>query len=316
MLGQLIVARFSGPRPSAAFLRRIRLGQVGGVILLADNVARSDRATLAMTRALQVTARAGGNPPLLIMTDQEGGAIRRVPGPPIVNAAEMGTTAFAQGRAAGALLHSVGINMDLAPVADVERHGSFLGARSFGTSATTVADESCAFARGLSAAHVGYTLKHFPGLGLATANTDYGPVSIPAPASTVRAGYLPYADCGSSPMAMVMVSNAVYPSLTGPLPAVVSPLTYQRELRMAAPHGDPPTISDDLQAGALAGQHSPARAAINAGLDMAMYARTEAGSAAAYGHLTRALADGRISRARLRAAVGAVLRLKQAIAGH
>jgi beta-N-acetylhexosaminidase len=82
MLGQMIVARFSGPSPSASFLARIRAGEIGGVILFADNVAGGLAATKALTDRLQSAAEEGSNPPLLIMTDQEGGDVKRLTGPP------------------------------------------------------------------------------------------------------------------------------------------------------------------------------------------------------------------------------------------
>lgn len=315
LLGQMIVARFEGTQPSAEFLRRIRLGQIGGVILFADNMSGGLPAIRRLTGELQSAARQGRNPPLLIMTDQEGGDVRRIPGPPTLAPAQMGsdTVAFQQGRAAGALLRSVGVNLDLAPVADVETvSDGFLGTRSFGASPSLVADRACAFAGGLASEGIAFTLKHFPGLGLARTSTDVAPVTIRAPASALRGAYAPYQACAASPMAAVMVSSAVYPALTGPLPAVMSVLTYTRELRLASPRSTPVTISDDLQAGALTRQEAPARTAINAGLDMAMYARTEAGSADAYRILRHDVAAGLIAQGRLAAAVQAVLRLKRA----
>jgi beta-N-acetylhexosaminidase len=314
----MIVARFPGEQPSQAFLRRISLGQIGGVILFADNIVGGPANVRALTHELQLAARRGGNAPLLIMADQEGGTVRRIAGPPYLAPRDMGSaaTAFQQGRAAGSLLRSFGINVDLAPVADVEvDSNSFLGTRAFGSSPALVADRACAFAAGLAKEGVGYTLKHFPGLGTATASTDNGPVSIAAPTAALRADYLAYAKCTNNPLAMVMVSSAIYPSLTGPLPAVMSSLTYTRELRFVAPQANVPTISDDLQAPGLDSQSTPARTAINAGLDIAMYAQTEDGSAEAYQLLEQDVADGQISAERLREAGQAIMRLKQAIAG-
>ena len=112
-----------------------------------------------------------------------------------------------------------------------------------------------------------------------------------------------------------MISSASYPNLTGPLPAVMSPLTYQRELRVVSSATPPVTISDDLQAGALNGQPTPARAAINAGLDLLLYASTEDGSASAYQLLLADVDDGSISTARIRNAASAIASLKQTLVG-
>jgi hypothetical protein len=112
---------------------------------------------------------------------------------------------------------------------------------------------------------------------------------------------------------MVMVSSATYPSLTGPLPAVMSPLTYTRELRIATSGSAVVTISDDLQAPAITTQDAPARHAIDAGLDLLLYAGTEQASAAAYGALLDEAHSGVVSRARIRAAYEAILALKRRV---
>ena len=318
LLGQVIVARFDGTEPSEALLARIRSGQIGGVILFADNTVGGAAPTRALAAELQQAAQQGGNPPLLIMTDQEGGAVKRLAGPPDLAPAAMTSTstALAQGTATGRLLRAAGINVDLAPVADVDRvPGSFLGSRSFGSDPSAVASLACAFAQGLQSQGVAYALKHFPGLGRAASSTDSGPVSVDATASEIRGDYLPYVACATGPLAMVMISNASYPNLTGPQPAVTAPLTYQNELRIVSPQAPVLTISDDLQAPALDGQPAPARAAINAGLDLLLYARTEDASAAAYQQLLADVRDGTISPVRIRAAAGAIAGLKRNLTG-
>ncbi len=310
----MIVSSFSGTQPPVSLLARIRAGQVGGVILFADNIAGGAGEVRALTDTLQAAAGQGHNPPLLIMTDQEGGEVKRLPGPPSLAASQMtaGAIAFGQGQATGKVLRSAGVNLDLAPVADVERAaGSFLGSRSFGGSPSLVGRNACAFADGLASAHVAFTLKHFPGLGRAGGNTDVAPVAIAASSSGIRADYAAYRTCGTNPLGLVMVSSATYPTLTGPLPAVMSAATYERELPLAVPGGRPVTISDDLQTPAITSQASPARQAINAGLDLLMYAQTEEGSTAAYARLLGEARAGLLSAARVRAAYAAVTALKR-----
>lgn len=91
MLGQMMVTAFSGPRPSTNLLTRIQDGELGGVILFSDNVVGGPVAIRALTGELQSAAARGGNPPLLIMTDQEGGDANRLAGPPAVPPATMTT---------------------------------------------------------------------------------------------------------------------------------------------------------------------------------------------------------------------------------
>lgn len=309
----MIVTSVAGTSPSPELLARVRRGQVGGVILFADNFAAGTSQAKAAISALQHAATEGRNPRLLVMTDQEGGEVSRLPGPPTLAASEMTTrpVALAQGKATGRLLRSVGVNVDLAPVADVERvAGSFLGTRSFGNTPQVVAADACAFADGLVSEQVIYTLKHFPGLGRATRSTDAAPVSITAAPAELRSDYAAYATCGRGPLAMVMVSSAIYPALTGPLPAVMSPLTYQHELPAATKTSSVVTISDDLQSGAIAAQATPAAHAINAGLDLLLYAGTESGSADADGVLLDEARAGHVKISRIRAAYDAILGLK------
>jgi beta-N-acetylhexosaminidase len=284
------------------------------VILFADNLL-GPQTTRALTQELQRAATAGGNPPLLVTTDQEGGSVRRLSwAPPALSAEAMSSSTIArnEGEAAGRALRSVGINVDLAPVADVlHERESFLGTRTFGSDPLVVGARACAFASGLTAAGVGFTLKHFPGLGRAPADTDTQAVTVDAPAIALRADYRAYRDCGAQPNALVMVSNAAYPSLTGSsLPAVLSPEIYSRELPGAI-GGAPVTISDDLQTPGILDLSHPARQAIEAGLDLLMYAQTESGSSQAYSQLLTLARTGGIRHTRIHEAYEAVQAYKQ-----
>lgn len=318
MLGQMMISRLAGSAPSASLLQRIREGQAGGVILFSENVIGGASATRTLIGRLQQAARKGGNPPLLVMADQEGGEVRRLSwAPPVLAASQMTSAALAEaeGEATGRALRFVGVNLDLAPVADVTRvRGSFLGSRAFGANPFIVAERACSFASGLAKEGVAFTLKHFPGLGRAEGNTDLGPVIVRASAQQIRADYEPYVYCGANPMGVAMVSSATYPRLSsGRTPAVLAPQTYSEELPIAIEH-KPLTISDDLQAGALAKQPAVAQRAVRAGLDMLLFATTEAGSANAYRNVLASLRKGGLARSRAEAAYKAIIAFKQQIA--
>lgn len=319
MLGQMIVSTYAGRAPSPAILDRVRAGDVGGIILFGENTAGGQSSTRSAISELQAAARAGNKPPLLIMADQEGGEVRRLTwAPPVLSAAAMrsATVAQAEGVATGRALQAVGVNLDLAPVSDVVHvSNSFLGTRSFGDEPLEVSERACAFAEGLAAAGVGYTLKHFPGLGRALGNTDLEPVTITAPASELRPDYETYVRCASTPHGVVMVSNASYPAVTGDsTPAVLSHEIYHTELAQVVGFTGV-TISDDLGAGALAHEVSPAERAINAGLDLALYAGAEGQSASAYQTLRDDVQTGGIPRSRVEDAYNAIMTLKTRVAG-
>ena len=167
------------------------------MILFPPNI-RTPAQLRDLTASLQAAAAKGGQPTLLIGVDQEGGEIRRIPwAPPTLTPAEMGvdgrpSVARDQGLATASALRDLGINVDFAPVADVPTGtGSFMAAagRTFGMSSATVSEVADAFAAGLEAGDVLPSLKHFPGIGLATQNTDSHVVVIDA--SQRRAGRRP-----------------------------------------------------------------------------------------------------------------------------
>ena len=306
-LGQTIVARWTGPQPSPSLLTRIRRGQVGGVILFADNVQQPRAGIRRAIRRLHRAARAGGRPKVLVMVDQEGGIVKRLPGPPSTAAATMRSPSV-EGEATGRMLRGLGIDVDLAPVADVAHPGTFLGSRAFATTPAAVARRACAFADGLLRRGVAPALKHFPGLGYARVNTDEAPATIDVDARRLRRDYEPYRRCGTRPGTLAMLSSAVYPQLTGSEPAVLTRRTYARELPRRGAW--PITISDALETPALARQRTPARRALTAGLDLLLYANTEQGSATAYRILLADARAGRIPRARVVEAAKRVLQLK------
>jgi beta-N-acetylhexosaminidase len=316
-LGQMIIATFAGAQPTPAILQSIRAGQVGGVILFGDNTAKGVAATRTLAEKLQSAARAGGNVPLLIVTDEEGGAVQRL-GAPFPSASAMASTNDAShyGVTAGKILKAAGVNVDLAPVADVARVDGFMQMeqRTFGSTPGVVAAEACAFARGLAEEHVGYTLKHFPGLGSAIQSTDNGPVTVGENATELNADEAAYKQCASSSpgIGLVMVSNASYRALGSTLPAVLNPQIYNSVLPDVVKfHGV--TISDDLQAGALTHVQSPARTAIDAGLDLLLYAGTESASEYAYTKLLAEAANGSVNVGRITEAYTKIMELKRSL---
>jgi beta-N-acetylhexosaminidase len=316
LVGQRVMSRMQGTMPGPDLLRRVRAGEVGGVILFADNIQTPEQVAQA-TAALQRSARAGRNPRLLIAVDQEGGRVKRFPTlPPDHAPAELGQgpDAAARSRREGArtadALRRAGVNVDLAPVVDVRhRADSFLGQRAFGTTPSAVRDAACAFARGLKEHRVAPTLKHFPGLGAADANTDLAHVSIDAPPDEIRRDYAPYRACAQ--LGLVMMNSAVYPRMFGSTPAMLARRAYTRELASTGFTGV--TITDDLQAVALAQVRNLAVKVARAGADILLYAGSEAASDAAYRSLMRAARRGALARGPLERSYARILALKSGL---
>ena len=208
-VGQALILSFEGPTVPDYVKRALREGRVAGVILFSDNIA-SPRQLRMLTATVQ---RASGHG-ALVMVDQEGGPVEMVPfAAPAVGQARQGTAqeAAVQAVAAGRELRSLGVNVNLAPVADVTSvDGAALAGRAFTGDARAVAARVKAAVRAYDTAGVGATAKHFPGLGGARANTDDAPVTIPA--LTAR-DLDPFRAAVAADVPLVMASHALYRNL-------------------------------------------------------------------------------------------------------
>jgi beta-N-acetylhexosaminidase len=322
LAGQHVVFPFAGRTPPPALLARIRRGEAAGVIFLGANLGTPAQVR-ALTRRLQRVPRpAGMRAPLLLMVDQEGGSVQRLPGAPSRSAPAMAATgrpsvALAEGRATAATLRAAGMNVDLAPVVDVVRPESALQAeeRGFGFAPARVGRFGAAFTRGLRAGGVAATAKHFPGFGAAPANTDLGAVHIRVGLRELRAvDRPPFAAAIRAGAGLVMLSSAIYPTLSH-APAVLSPRVVQGELRGGLGFKGV-TISDDLEAPAFAsrgGASGAALAATRAGVDLLLFARTYDGADRAARALADGVRSGRVDRGALEASLARVLALRAAL---
>jgi beta-N-acetylhexosaminidase len=211
-VGQLIVLRFAGTEPPDYVREALRERRAAGVILFRDNVVSSEQLR-ALTRALR---DAGGRP--LVAVDQEGGEIRIVPwAPPAPSAPQQAAAGSvrADAEAAGAALRRLGITVSLAPVGDVASvAGAALGGRAFASEPGPASEATGAAVAGWRAGGVAATVKHFPGLGGATVNTDDGPATIDRSRAQLEATDLPpFAAAIAAGVPLVMVGHARYPAL-------------------------------------------------------------------------------------------------------
>jgi beta-N-acetylhexosaminidase len=262
MAGARVIYAYAGLQPPASLLSQIRAGTVGGVIFFGSNVSSVEQIHGVIKR-LQKAARASPlHLPLLLMTDQEGGQVRRLPGAPVKSEKAIGeqsnaTRAATQaGTGAGRLLRSVGMNVNLAPVLDVYRTpGDFDDQfqRSYSSDPAKVATLGSAFVKAQQGTGVAATVKHFPGLGAATAseNTDERPVTLDVPLSQLRAvDEQPFRAAITAGAKLVMSSWAIYPALDPSRPAGLSGKVIRDELRDRLGFKGV-TVTDSIDAGAL-----------------------------------------------------------------
>lgn len=315
-VGQHMIFAYDGLQPPSALRRRIARGEAAGVILFARNVRSAGQVRSAM-RSLQAIRRPSGlRAPLIVMVDQEGGPVRRIPGAP--GRAAAGVTSAAQaradGRAAARTLRSAGANMDLAPVADVGRPGAALTRerRTYGRRSAAVGRRAVAFARGLREGRVRSTAKHFPGFGAAAVNTDDAAQRIDSSLATLRrVDEPPFKRLIDAGVDAVMISTAVYPALDD-RPAAFSRRWIEGELRRRLGFRGV-TITDDLGTPAVDAYGSNRRRAVlavEAGADLPLFSSSyRAGAQAAEG-LLAAARNGRLDEKALRAEARRVLALR------
>jgi beta-N-acetylhexosaminidase len=328
LAGQRVIYSYTGLTPPTSLLQRIEAGEAAGVIFFGDNIANLTQISSVIQTLDQANAQSPVKEPLLLMTDQEGGEVRRLPGEPYQSEKQIGASgnpsaeAAQAGSDAGQLLASVGMNVNLAPVLDVFRTaGDFDDQyqRSYSSDPNVAASAGSAFVTAQQKTGVAATVKHFPGLGAATAsqNTDAGPVTLNVSRSDLRAvDELPYPSAISAGVKLVMVSWAVYPALDPTYPAGLSSTIVQQELRGRLGFQGV-TITDALEAGALQAFGTDSQrgvSAANAGMDLLLCAsgQVSQGDDVENGLVT-ALQTGQLNSAGFNAAVQRITSLRNGL---
>jgi beta-N-acetylhexosaminidase len=254
-VGQLLMVGVPAAGTGGAALRELDRYQVGGVIL----TGRS-HAGVAATAALTARVRSAVHgSPVLVATDQEGGAVQVLDGPgfpPMPSARRQGRLSPGQLRALartwGGQLRAAGVRVDLAPVADTVPAGAAnppIGSygRQYGSDPATVASHAAAFAAGLADAGVVPTAKHLPGLGRVSANTDVSS-GVTDRVTTRTDPYLaPFRAVLRTGHPFVMMSTAIYRRIDPDQPAAFSPTVVTGLVRGDLGF-DGVVVSDDLGA--------------------------------------------------------------------
>ena len=330
LAGQRVIYSYTGLTPPASLISQISHGEAAGVIFFGDNIS-SEAQIASVIKTLVAADAAASNPvhaPLLLMTDQEGGEVRRLPGPPFLSEKQIGASAnpaaaaSTAGTRGGNNLRGVGMNVNLAPVLDVYRQaGDFDDQfqRSYSMNPNVVSSAGAAFITAQQATGVAATAKHFPGLGAATAsqNTDAEPVTLNVPLSALRAtDEFPYQAAIAAGVKLVMVSWAVYPALGTKRPAGLSSNVVGGELRTRLGFTGV-TITDALEAGALSAYGSTqnrATQAAGAGMDLILCASGSVSQGiTAMDGMRTAYNNGTLPHAAFQAAVNRIIALRQGL---
>ena len=243
---------------------------VGGVILYAHNISNETQ----LTRFTEQLHALNGQP--LLYIDEEGGTIARIGNnsnfnverfPPMASIGATGdpSNAYHCGNAIGTYLHQYGLDVNLAPVADVNTNPDniVIGNRAFSNDPQVAAPMVVQYLLGLHEAGTIGCLKHFPGHGDTKTDTHYGyaetlktwPEMLACEMITFRAGI----DAGAQ---MIMTAHIAAPNVTNSaIPATMSSLILQNKLRGELGY-EHIIITDGMEMGAITQQYTPGNAAV------------------------------------------------------
>ena len=293
-IGRLLVVGFRGLTvDDAPWIRRAILEEGLGGVILFDRHRSSTRprnvASPGQVRALTAELRAlAPERELIVAIDQEGGLVTRLSPmygyPELASEATIGGASEAEVRAwadgLASTLADAGINLNFAPVVDVNVNSEnpAIGAidRSFSADPAIVARDAEIEVQAHRQRGVRTALKHFPGLGSATANTDFGVADVTE--TWTDAELTPYRDLFAKGLAdLVMAAHVVNGQIDANVPASLSAATIDGLLRGDL-GWDGLVVTDDLQAAAITdayGFEEAVQLALEAGNDLLLFANQQ-----------------------------------------
>lgn len=248
-IAKLLIPLFNSAEKDGA-LKAIEKYKFGGMAMTGDGRA-FDKAFFDDAKS-----KAGGQ--FVPMADEEGGNVARY-GIATKAASQLARLSDSdvkkEGKRVGEALRGYGIEVNLAPVLDIEtpgrdnhlRQGMGGQSRAFGTTDAVVTAKAGAFAAGLNDADVKPTYKHFPGLGQATAHTDFRPATLDY--NNLQNDLKPFKALANQHSGLVMLSNAIITGLGGGgngLPAPTNPALIEKLRGEIGFSGT--VITDDLDA--------------------------------------------------------------------
>ena len=284
--GQQFLLSFEGKdRLPQELLDVFRRQQVGGVVLFRHKNMGSLAEVRSLTRALQKAARQTGQPGLLIAADQEGGQLMALghgtpfPGNMALGAARSESLAYRVGKALAVELAAAGINVDFAPVCDVNINpgNPVIGTRSFGGDPQLVGRLASAMIRGLQSAGVAATAKHFPGHGDTSTDSHHRAPLVKHDRRRIHAVELaPFRAAVKSKTRLIMPAHIVMPALNGRINDLPATLSRQilRELLRTRMGFQGIVVSDALDMHAMEqgpGYIAEVIAAVSSGIDLLLF---------------------------------------------
>jgi beta-N-acetylhexosaminidase len=322
-VSQTLLAAFQGYQMPKELADLIGRTQIAGVTLFRSLNVQDPSQVRELTTALQTAAAVAGQPPLLICADQEGGQLLAMadttpfPGNMALGATRSPELARRTGLAIGRELAAMGINVNYAPVCDVNINpqNPVIGTRSFGEDPAEVGRLGAAMVEGLQAAGVAATAKHFPGHGDTATDSHYGTPVLPFDEERLRLVELPpFSAAIEAGVKLMMTAHIALPGLTDGLevPATLSPAIMRKLLRDDLGF-EGIVVSDAMDMGAIQrglGLVIDCIAASAAGVDLLLLGDCGEGFEAVYAALLQAARRGLLAHGEIVSSAQRVLELK------
>jgi len=302
---QLLAVGFAGHTLDADLRDLIDRG-VSGVILFSRNIQSAQQVAALVAEMKSYAAR-----PLYVAVDQEGGVVQRLrdgftrlPPMRVLGKSQDAQLAFEVGQVLGAELFAVGIDVDFAPVIDVDTNpdNPVIGDRAFGSDPQLVAEMGVALGKGLESSGVAACGKHFPGHGDTELDSHLAlPVVRHERERLMSTELWPFRAWAAAELASVMTAHVVFDALDRKLPATMSSVILHDLLRGELGYQGL-VISDDLEMKAVSEHYGVGPAAVlglAAGVDQFLVCRHAQVALEVVESLERALMDGRVPEARL-----------------
>lgn len=324
-VGQLLMVGLPGTAPTPEIVELIQKYHVGNIVLFSRNVEDAQQLR-ALTDSLQEIARESGQrAPLLIAIDQENGMVRRLgadatlfPGNMALGAVGDEQSAYDVALAAGLELRALGVNLNLAPVVDVNNNPAnpVIGVRSFGEDPQQVARLANAEIRGYQSAGVATCIKHFPGHGDTATDSHLAMPTVPYDMERLeQIELIPFKSGIAAGTDAVMTAHIYFPVLAGEsqLPATLSPAVIRQLLREQLGFSGV-IMTDCLEMNAISETVGVARGAVlaqQAGNDLILISHRYDRQVAGIEAIKAAVQAGEISPEQIRQSVERILALKE-----
>lgn len=320
-IGQLFIFGFRGYEPDSEILELIERCGVGGVIYFTRNIVDAKQVH-RLSQSLNEAGAKAGRVPMFIAIDQEGGMVARLvkgitltPGNMALGATGNAEAAGDTARISGEQLRLVGLNLNFAPVVDVNNNpdNPVINVRSYGDNAELVSEFGLAAVRGYQQAGVSATVKHFPGHGDTNVDSHHALAMLPHDRARLEEIELVPFRRTADDADFVMTAHVGLPALDpSGVPSTLSKPILTGLLREDIGY-EGIIITDCLEMDAIDKNYGPGKAsvmALQAGADMVLVSHTPAKHREALAAVEAAVASGELSEARIDESVSRILAAK------